>query len=195
LTGDAQPVKLEYSEGTFDGGAGNLCANCHQIRNPAPTVADGNVAITSARFGTHYGVEAQMLLGEGGLGATGEPSTHYDMVENTCVACHMGEERSHTYEPEVGRCQECHSEAEDFDVGGVQTEVAAMLEELHTTFVAQGMLDPETDLWVVAEGTAYPEAVAQAMWNYKLVTYDGSLGVHNADYARALLQQALDAME
>jgi hypothetical protein len=57
--------------GTFDGGQGNLCANCHQIRNAAPTAEAGNVSVTSSRFGTHYGVEAQMLLGEGGLGVTG----------------------------------------------------------------------------------------------------------------------------
>jgi hypothetical protein len=40
-----------------------------------------------------------------------------------------------------------------------------------------------------------PEAVAQAMWNYKFVTYDQSMGVHNADYAKALLEQALAAMQ
>jgi hypothetical protein len=33
-----------------------------------------------------------------------------------------------------------------------------------------------------------------AMWNYKLVEYDASMGVHNADFARALLTQALEAL-
>jgi hypothetical protein len=207
LTGGAAPVKLEYSAGTFDGGDGNLCANCHQIRNPAPTATDGNVAITSSRFGTHYGVESQMLLGEGGLGVTGAPSTHYTAVDNTCVTCHMGEEANHTYLPAVERCQACHADAEDFDVNGVQTEIAAMLEELHTIFVDERLLNPETDLWGVydtATGTflnpsadnplVVPEAVANAMWNYKFVTYDASMGAHNSAYARALLQAGLDAM-
>jgi hypothetical protein len=197
LTGAEQPVKLEYSDGTFDGGKGNLCANCHQIRNQPPTVANGNVEITNSRYGTHYGVEAQMMLGVGGLGVTGEPGTHYEMVENTCVACHMGEERNHTYVPAVARCQECHADAENFDVNGVQTEIEAMLEELHTIFVEKGMLDPETDLWIASTSApaTYPEAVANAMWNYKLVTYDGSRGVHNAEYAKALLEAALEAMK
>jgi hypothetical protein len=114
------------------------------------------------------------------------------MVEDTCVGCHMGEERSHTYLPEVERCQECHDSAEDFDVNGVQTEVAAMLEELHTLFVQRGMLDGETDQWIVP--ATYPEAVANAMWNYKFVTYDQSMGVHNTAYTMALLEQALEAM-
>ncbi len=45
-----------------------------------------------------------------------------------------------------------------------------------------------------APGT-YPEEVASAMWNYMFVVEDQSLGVHNPAYARALLQQALDALQ
>jgi hypothetical protein len=192
LTGDEQPVKLENTEGTFEGGKGNLCANCHQIRNEKPEVVDGNIELTSGRFGTHYGVESQMLLGEGGLGVTGSPSPHYQVVENTCVACHMGDERSHTYEPEVERCQACHADVEDFDVNGVQTEVRAMFDELTALFTAQGYINPDDGLWIV--GT-YPEAVANAMWNYKFVEADQSMGVHNSAFTRALLQQALEAMK
>jgi hypothetical protein len=196
LTGAEQAVAMERSEGTFDGGQGNLCANCHQVRNPAPTATDGNVTVSSARFGTHYGVEAQMLLGVGGLGAEGVSSAHYEMVTDTCVGCHMGEERNHTYEPRVARCTACHTSATDFDINGVQTEIAAMLDELHTIFVDAGMLNPETDLWIASNNAplVVPEAVAQAMWNYKFVTYDQSLGVHNTAYARDLLQFALDTM-
>jgi hypothetical protein len=208
LTGGEQPVKMEYSDGTFDGGAGNLCANCHQIRNPQPEVTDGNVAITSSRYGTHYGVQAQMLLGEGGLGLTGDPSPHYKGVDDTCVACHMGAEFNHTYLPDVARCTECHSDAENFDINGVQTEVAAMLEELHTLFVDKKLLNPETDLWGIYDPATskftnpsadapltVPEAVAQAMWNYKFLTYDKSNGVHNSSYAKAMLEAALETMQ
>jgi hypothetical protein len=197
LTGGEQPVKFEYTDGTFDGGAGNLCANCHQIRNPKPAVVDGNVEITSSRYGTHYGVESQMLLGEGGLGVAGKPSTHYTTVVDTCVACHMGEEFNHTYTPEVARCQACHADAENFDINDVQTEVKAMLEELHALFVEKGMLNPETNLWnaTTAAPLKVPEAVAQAMWNYKFVSYDASNGVHNSAYAKALLQAALETMK
>jgi hypothetical protein len=98
LTGDAQPAAMEKTGGTFDGGKGNLCANCHQIRNDLPVALEGNVDLgTDTRFGTHYGVEAQMLLGEGGMGVTGSPSPHYAGVEDTCVGCHMGPDRNHTY--------------------------------------------------------------------------------------------------
>jgi hypothetical protein len=191
VTGDGQAVKLEYTEGTFDGGAGNLCANCHQIRNEQPVATDGNIDVTSSRFGTHHGAEAQMLLGEGGLDVSGSPSAHYQMVENTCVACHMGEERNHTYEPAVERCQTCHADAENYDMNGVQTEVQATFDELTALFNEKGLINPENGLWVTG---VYPEAVANAMWNYKFVEEDQSMGVHNSAFTKALLQQALDAM-
>jgi hypothetical protein len=192
LTGAEQAVELERTGGVFDGGKGNLCANCHQIRNELPVAADGNIDLgTETRFGTHYGVESQMLLGEGGLGVSGSPSPHYQVVENTCVACHMGDERSHTYEPEVERCQACHVDAENFDVNGVQTEVQAMLDEVHGLLIAAGIMDEEGR----SIPAVYPEAVVQAMWNYKFVEYDQSRGVHNSAYTKALLQQALDALK
>jgi hypothetical protein len=74
--------------------------------------------------------------------------------------------------------------------------VAAMLEELRTLFVDEGMMNPETGLWI-ASGDApltVPEAVANAMWNYQFVIEDQSMGVHNADYTRTLLEQALETM-
>jgi hypothetical protein len=108
----------------------------------------------------------------------------------------------------VARCQACHADATDFDMNGVQTEIAAMLEELHAIFVAEHLLNPETDLWGIydtAAGTwsnpsadaplTVTEAVANAMWNYKFVTYDQSMGVHNSAYAKALLESALEAMK
>jgi hypothetical protein len=155
-------------------------------------VTAGNVEITSSRFGTHHGVEAAMLLGEGGLGVTGSPSPHFTAVEDTCVACHMGAEASHTYLPDAARCQACHADAEDFDMDGVQTEITAMVDELTALFIERGMMNEATGLWIVP--ATYPEAVADAMWNYTFVKEDQSMGVHNSAYARALLNQALEAM-
>jgi hypothetical protein len=208
LTGAEQPVFMEMTGGTFDGGQGNLCANCHQVRNAAPTVTGGNVEVTSGRFGPHYGIPAPMLLGEGGLGVTGSPSPHYAVVENTCVTCHMGDERNHTYLPDVERCVACHTDAENFDVNGVQTEITAMLEELHTVFVDAKLLNPDTDLWGIYDPATstwsnpsanapltVPEAVANAMWNYKFVVYDLSMGAHNSAYTKALLESALETMK
>jgi hypothetical protein len=191
LTGGAQAIVLEKSGGTYDKGMGNLCANCHQIRNDRPTATDGQIQITSTRFGTHYGSEANMMLGEGGMLAEGAPGTHYLTVGDSCVGCHMGDERNHTYLPDVERCQVCHPGLENFDRNGVQTEIQGMLDQVRTGLIASGIMT-EDERSVV--GT-YPEALAAAMWNYKFVVYDQSRGVHNPPYARALLQQALDAVQ
>jgi len=199
LVGDEAAVTFEFSGGaTFDGGAGNLCAQCHQVRNAYPEVVDGNVSITSNRYGTHYGTEAPMLLGVGGYGdVAGAPSVHYQMVTDTCVACHMGPDYIHNFEPAVARCTSCHADAKNFDINGVQTEVEGLLEEVHAILIEKGLLNPDTDLFNASSSAplVVPEAVAQAMWNYKFVTYDGSNGVHNSAYAKALLEAALATLQ
>jgi S-layer homology domain. len=193
LTGDAQPVVLERTGGTFDKGLGNLCANCHQIRNALPVAVGGTITLgaTETRFGTHSGVEANMLLGEGGLMVTGSPSVHYQVTDNSCVTCHMGNERNHTFDPDVARCQSCHAGLTTFDRNGVQTEIQAMLDEVKPLLIASGIMNEEER----SIPGAYPEAVAAAMWNYTLVMNDQSRGVHNPPYTTALLQQALDALK
>ena len=54
---------------TYDGGAGNLCGNCHQPRRAiADADADGNIEITSTHWGPHHGPQTAVLLGIGGAG-------------------------------------------------------------------------------------------------------------------------------
>jgi hypothetical protein len=200
LTGAGQPVVLERTGGTFDKGLGNLCANCHQIRNELPVATGGTFEVTNTRFGTHYGVEAQMLLGEGGLLATGSPSVHYEQTDDACVTCHMGDERNHTYEPQVVRCQSCHADLETFDNDGVQTEIAALLEEVKALLIDSGIMlaDYEENGEIQHNRSVpgvYPEAVASAMWDYMFVVSDQSMGVHNPAFARALLEAAKAAFE
>ncbi len=196
LTGDAAAVKLEYTPGTFDGGLGNLCSNCHQIRNQAPVATAGEIETGTTRFGTHHGTEAQMLLGEGALGISGTESVHYQLVENTCVGCHMGDSSNHTFEPEVDRCTSCHADLDTFDHNGVQTETAELLAQIRPLLVSAGILDNELD----PEGfrsvdDTFPEEVVNAMWNYVMVQEDQSMGIHNPAYTKAMLEYALDVLQ
>jgi hypothetical protein len=176
---------------TFDGGEGNLCANCHQPRSLiADADADGNIQVTSTHWGPHHGPQAAMLLGVGGAGAVeGKPGSHYSLVENTCVTCHLGENANHSFEPNVANCQTCHQDIEDFDFSGLQTEVAGKLEELKAALEGAGLLAEDEPV----VGT-YPAAQAQALWNYIFVAHeDKSMGVHNPAYTRALLEESLAA--
>jgi hypothetical protein len=205
LTGADAAVALETTSGTFDGGTANLCAQCHQFRNELPVAdADGNILIETTRFGPHHGVEAQMLLGEGGLLVTGGVAEHYEDVEGVCVGCHMGGEYrpdadgeptyDHTWEPRVSNCVDCHEGLENFDLEGAQTEVQALLEQAQALLIEVGIMDSDPErVNRSVEGT-YPAEVAAAMWNYMFVLEDQSLGVHNTLFAKLLLQQAIDAV-
>jgi hypothetical protein len=187
------PVDLYAFEGvTFEGGMGNLCTNCHQPRRQIAEAVDGMIEVTSTHWGPHHGPQSAMLLGISGAGEVeGSPSSHYSMVEDTCVACHLGEADSHTFEPEVAACQACHSGAEDFDIGGTQTEVQEMLDELEEALIAAGWLDEEGHPAV----TQIPEEEAAALWNWIYIAHeDKSMGVHNPAYTRALLEASLEAM-
>jgi hypothetical protein len=187
------PVDLYAYEGvTYDGGEGNLCANCHQGRRQIADAVDGMIEVTSTHWGPHHGPQSDMLLGVGGAGGIeGSSSSHYKLVEDTCVACHMGENASHTFEPEVDRCLECHEDAESFDIEGVQTEVQAMADELEEGLIALGWLDEEGHPTV----TMVPEDQAAALWNWIYIVHeDKNMGVHNPSYTMDLLQAGLDAL-
>jgi hypothetical protein len=135
-----------------------------------------------------------MLMGLAGAGAEGSPSAHYAMVEDTCVGCHMGEGKSHTFEPEVDRCQACHADAESFDINGFQTEVQAQLDELGDLLVAAGVLSENgPDGHPTVEET--DEATATALFNWIYIAHeDKSMGVHNPAYTQALLDAAFAAL-
>jgi hypothetical protein len=195
LTTTEPVVMYAFEEGTvYDGGEGNLCGRCHQPRRElAEADADGNIEVDSTHWGPHHGPQTAVLLGIGGAGEVeGNPSAHYSMVGDTCVACHLGEGDDHTFAPDVAACQECHSGIEDFDVNGLQTEVAEKLAEVGELLVAKGLWDEEEDHPVVG---IYPEAEAQALWNYIFILHeDESTGVHNPTYTKALLDASLEAL-
>jgi hypothetical protein len=190
------PVALiAFEDATYDQGAANLCGTCHQPRRPFDgyILDDGTAEVTSTHWGPHHGPQTAVLMGLGGALVEGSAGAHYNMVEDGCVTCHMGEGRDHTFAPGGAACEACHGE--DFDFSGAQGEVAALGEELEALLVANGMWEGEG-----AEGHpvvgVYPEAQAGALWNYILVfPEDESLGVHNMGYIKALLEASIAAFE
>jgi hypothetical protein len=189
------PVTLyALPDAVFDGGKGDLCANCHQPRRDFPVAENGMITGISSHWGPHHGPQSAMMLGLAGS-VKGNSGAHYALVRNTCVTCHMGDNASHGFEPSVGACQLCHPGTEDFDIHGVQTEIQGMIDELGDALVAAGVLSENS-----ADGhptvTEAPENVAIALWNWIYVAHeDKSLGVHNPGYTRKLLQAGLDAIQ
>jgi hypothetical protein len=161
---------------TFDYGKGNLCVACHKTRSmtapkpdPTKTATTDVITITSSRWYPHYGVQGQMLAGEGGFEFQGETysnSSHTDaqaIKDEGCGICHMALEarnpaggHSMWLETEEGELTVgcnlaggCHNGGLDsLNYDGKQAIIHGLLEELATL-----LLERE---WIfVPEGGGY----------------------------------------
>jgi hypothetical protein len=106
----------------------------------------------------------------------------------------MGEGLDHHFEPAVATCQGCHPDAKNFDYKGVQTEIEALTDELGELLLAAGLINENSE-----DGhpivTSAPEGQAIALYNWIYVAHeDRSNGVHNPEYAKALLEKGLASM-
>jgi nitrate/TMAO reductase-like tetraheme cytochrome c subunit len=186
------PVALYAVDGAiYDSGDGNLCVNCHQPRRVIPEPEGGIISGISTHWGPHHGPQSAMLMGLVGAGVEGSPSGHYQGVEDSCVHCHMGENESHLFEPEIATCRRCHVGASSFDINRVQTVVDSLGNLLGEGLLAANLINENSE-----DGhptvTEAPEDQAIALWNWLYVMHeDKSMGVHNSDYAIALLEEGL----
>jgi hypothetical protein len=190
-------VLYAFADATFDGGMGNLCANCHQPRRGFDSyISEDGTSVTgiSSHWGPHHGPQSAMLLGVAGAGVDGSASPHMK-VTDTCVTCHMGEGDNHTWEIQDAACVECHGE--DFDYSEAQAEVQALLDELGDKLVAAGLLSSnDVDGHpAVASDAVVPVDQATALWNWIMIAHeDKSLGGHNMSYTMDLLEYSLTLM-
>lgn len=58
--------------------------------------------------------------------------------------------------------------------------------------IAEGVYNTNNGLWNTGR---YPTNVAGAALNFKFIEEDRSHGVHNYEYAKALLQNAIEAIQ
>lgn len=200
---------------TIDIGAGNLCAACHHGRT-AFSAFNGSI---NNRFGPHHSPQADLLNGTLGYeydGYTYVKSTAHTSPNNPdgCVTCHVrtggqswvvgghsfnmratidgveGEDPSEVITTES--CENCHDDfGDDFDYNMVQTEVDSLLGELHALLETAGLVNASGS---PISATGVDELDAGAIWNFKYVEEDRSRGIHNPDYARGLLQSAIEHM-
>lgn len=199
LTATAPVTMITDATKTYDMGASNLCASCHQARTAPPAVGVGTSEVTSSHYGPHHGPQANVLLGTGGYSdpgearPQGEASPHYTQTGDGCVTCHMGDgagidDGGHTFTPTLASCQSCHEGLDTFDRHDVQTEIQALYDELEELLRDIGILEGEHSS---VPGT-YTEAQVAAFFNWKIVQEDGSMGVHNSYYLKQLLEYGID---
>lgn len=197
------PVMLTQDPSyTIDLGTSNTCVNCHQPRSLPPTIEDadenGLIAV-GGRFGPHHGPQSTLLEGIQGGEIDGydypAPQSARHRSGSTCVNCHMGESEDgltglHTWHPAESTCLDCH--------GSVPTEVtdyATNYDALRDALVANSILEDNGDGTYSLNAGNYTVAQAQAYWNYVLLMEDRSEGIHNPEYATALLTSSLDALQ
>lgn len=190
-------VTIDIRNTSDELGLSNLCVNCHQPRDsyeiPGPTA---DYIVTSTRLGPHYG--AQSVLLEGIMGANISGSVAYPGVGSaghregsSCIACHMGEssdpeQGDHTWKAADDTCLNCHS-SRPAEVTGFEDDFL----RLKNLLIAAGALDEEGN----TVRDTLPAHVAQATWNWRYLYQDHSHGVHNPNYAKALLKNSIEALE
>jgi len=136
-----------------------------------------------------------MFEGTGGFeygGYAYSSSPHTSTVTDKCVACHFDRRREngtippytgHLFTPQGVKCLLCHHDfdttAHSFDYRGIQTEIAGL------TATLEGELASATH-----EDSLTP-GFLRAQFNRDFVVGDLSTGIHNTDYARALLVSSI----
>lgn len=213
----SEPLILKYAGATvtYDKGNSNQCVACHQARDVSPVpVADGaDFAITSSRLSVHHGPQSNFLLGKipFELAGTAFPTSNPHTGTAGCVTCHMstpygymagGHSWKMTYSAHGGPetlnntgclTSNCHTSATTVATlfASVQTEVTTKLATLKAQLIAAGVYDVSNDL--AKTGTFKANAVL-AYLNYDAVVQDKSMGVHNPQYIRTLLDNSIAAM-
>lgn len=199
--GDPEVARMDNNEY----GPGNLCAKCHHGRRNTSNV-QGQINNGTAHFGPHESPQMDMFLGAGcyEIADASYDRTHsHQNVETACVQCHMRREVTlhgelqehsfHSFAPDPGNCAGCHPNLTDFDYSGGQTEVEELMNELATRFGyadVEAMMNEDTGWSSVAAGvTVWQREAAYALY---FVHADGSKGVHNPDYAKDLLENAIE---
>jgi hypothetical protein len=199
------------------GGIGNLCGQCHQaglIPNPLPVLGGADVVVTSPYWGFHHGPQAEVLGGVGFFEFDGPatipsgPMSHGDpgFNEDGCATCHMAtaygaQAGGHTWNmsymyhghavENVAGCKTCHSSAEDFTIlGDAPAAVDALLAELKVELERIGILADAHSV----PGT-WDADIAAGYINYQALSEEGSHGIHNPPYVKALLTNTIAAMK
>lgn len=208
-------VLLQNGATVTDGGNGRLCMNCHQSRYDAETRS----ASYQFRPGPHHGPQADMLAGTNAveygmaIGSTG----HLGAIEDSCVTCHMQESSEagneagqHTFKitwnagtpdeegddvPLTAACVNCHGEVPGFNIARQDYDgdgsIEGIQDEVHGLMDILAMALPPEGQPTIENSSSFSLAQNRALFNYKFVEEDQSMGVHNTKYTVGILKASI----
>ncbi|MGC8784611.1 MAG: multiheme c-type cytochrome [Armatimonadota bacterium] len=198
-TTDVAPGTPVKQHTTFN----QICASCHNGRGGNPS--DSALNSGTARPNFHSSNQYNMLMGITGVEEQPGPivrTTAHATTPGQCSHCHVANARhTFTVSYDIG-CSPCHTAADAAArVQATKSQIEQGLLALRSRLQAwsqQTFGDP--DLWdyttlIPAGKTAPPQSqvpieVKRARHNYWFILRDSSFGVHNAAYARYLLEVA-----
>ena len=186
---------------------------------------DGTYLVNTTRFGPHHGPQSTLLegiLGAQIAGSTGYPgvasATH--RTGSSCVNCHMSEgateaEGGHTWVPTEEACITCHTNGVPSEINGYTAGMATLAgllanvvgQEFERDADNNPVYDANGDLVLTgnqvigiivnnsSQRGLFSTEAAQAAWNYMTLYEDNSKGIHNPAYARALLNNSIEALQ
>jgi hypothetical protein len=196
------PTASNVVSETTDPARFNLCGQCHHDR--------GTTWVSGGRP-SHHSIQSNFYVGEmplppGGSVLVPNQRTVHAFAPKQCVTCHMQREveedvvsaihANHSFTVlDFTGCSSigCHPSPEgaQADMAALQAEVQAGLDA-----IAARLGDPATWEYTSAGGpdaagqAAIPDVVKQVRFMYYWILNDGSLGVHNPEYARSIITQA-----
>jgi hypothetical protein len=202
------------------GGTGRLCMNCHKARRDNVSYTQSNV--TSSHWGPHHSVQADVFFGQNAAQFDETPFNsgyHKFALANACVDCHMtattdtgtvtrdrvGGHSFKLHDAEndyyhTTSCVPCHGElriwddfeaSADYDIDGTVESVPQEIAGLET--LLRTWLPPMGIDSIDYKQMDTPEK-KKAYFNYQLIAYDGSGGMHNARFAIDVLSKSIEAL-
>ena len=156
----------------------NFCLMCHAENkdSSAPQLQDCSVC---------HEAQFDMNRGTGALDVAGEESIMLQAGVG-CLDCHTGVTRG-TYRPSGATCLGCHDDSYievfnlwEAETGALLAQIKAQRVEVEEALKkADEVHRNTTEAWKLYE---------KGLFNLKLVKNDGTRGVHNVDYAQAILK-------
>jgi hypothetical protein len=207
-----------YSEG----GLGKMCMNCHKARRDNVSYMNSTISRTWGPHHSTQG-DVLLGQNAAEFGTPYTSGNHKYALQDACVTCHMaatvdtsdhanrdkvGGHSFTMHNPETGydhttSCTGCHGPKTsfedfvaiwDFDGDGtkeaVQEEIDGLIRLLRIQLPPVGI---DTIDWNLIK-TNDNILEKKAYWNYQLIAYDGSRGMHNTQFAVDVLTQSIAAL-